>query len=191
KYVDFLYGGNFGTLNADDSQNAFQQYTADAQKCLKHDEEFPDEPKQLLPGEDVRMAGDQLQVSGQVAVMRINELLLHDFMDKNPDATFALEESFPLKSFYSNSVPLGPIMELRATDAQSSFTSERADQLLDYWRDAAQQLISDADSPAGSDPRKTYSKLVSSQAHLLEDHNFTADAEQAYRLPVPTDPSHP
>jgi hypothetical protein len=191
KYVDFLYGGNFGTLNGDDSQNAFQQYMADAQKRLKHDEEFPDEPKQLLPGEDVRMAGAQVQISGQVAVMRINELLLHDFMDKNPDATFALEESFPLRSFYSNSVPLGPIMELRATDAQSSFTSERADQLLDYWRDSAQQLISDADSPEGSDPRKTYSKMVSSQAHLLEDHNFTADAEQAYQLAVQLEPSSP
>ena len=191
KYVDFLYGGNFGTLNGDDSQSAFQKYLADAQRRLKHDEEFPNEPKQILPGEDIRSTDGRLEVSGQVAVMEINELLLQNFMDKNPDATFALEESFPLKSFYSNSVPLGPIMELRAADAQSTFTSERADQVLGYWRDVAQQLISDADSPEGSDPRKTYSKMVSSQAHLLEDHNFTADAEQAYRLAAQLEPGSP
>src|SRR5258708_36306398 len=106
-------------------------------------------------------------------------------MNKNPDASFALEESFPLRSFYSNSAPLGPIMELRAADAQTSFTSERAAQVVDYWGGVAQQLFSDADSPEGSASRKTYSKMVSSQAHLLEDHNFTADAEQAYRLWAP------
>jgi hypothetical protein len=191
KYVDFLYGGNFGTLGEDDSQGAFQKYLADAQKRLKHDEDFPDEPKQMRPGEDVRMIDNRIQVSGQVAVMGINELLLHDFMDKNPDASFALEESFPLTSFYSNSAPLGPIMELRAADAQTTFTSERATQVVDYWREVSQQLMSDADSPEGSAARKTYSKLVSSQAHLLEDHNFTTDAEQAYRLAVQLEPSSP
>jgi Putative Zn-dependent protease, contains TPR repeats len=191
KYVDFLYANNFGTLNESDSQSAFQQYIADAQKRLQHDQEFPNEPKQLLPGEDVRITDGRIEVSGQVAVMGINELLLQDFMKKNPGASFALEESFPMKSFYSDSIPLGPIMELRAADAQSTFTSERADQVLDYWRDVAQQLTSDADSPQGSESRKTYSKMVSSQAHLLEDHNFTADAEQAYRLAAHLEPSSP
>jgi hypothetical protein len=191
KYVDFLYGDNFGTLKEGDSQSAFQQYLADAQKRLKHDQEFPDEPKQIRPGEEIRMTDNRLQVSGQVAVMGINELLLQDFMNRNPDATFALEESFPLKSFYSNSVPLGPIMELRAGDAQNSFTSDRASQVLDYWRGEAQRLLSDPDAPEGSQPRKTYSKMVSSQAHLLEDHNFTTDAEQAYRLATQLEPSSP
>jgi len=191
KYVDYLYGENFGTLKEGDSTGAFQQYMADAQKRLKHDQDFPDEPKQMLPGEDVRMVENRIQVSGQVAVMGINELLLQDFMNKNPDATFALEESFPLRSFYSNSVPLGPIMELRAQDAQSSFTAERAAQVVDYWRDFAQQLVSESDSPEGSAPRKTYSKMISSQAHLLEDRNFLADAEQAYRLAAQLEPSSP
>jgi tetratricopeptide (TPR) repeat protein len=188
KYVDFLYGEDFGTLKDGDSEGAFQKYIADAQKRLKHDQEFPDEPKQLRPGEDVRNADGRFQASGQVAVMGINELLLQDFMNKNPDASFALEESFPLRSLYSNSVPLGPIMELRAQDA---YTSERAGQVLDYWRDVAQQLMSDADAPEGSAVRKTYSKMVSSQANLMADRNFTADAEQAYRLAAQLEPSSP
>jgi hypothetical protein len=188
QYVDYLYGENFGTLRDGDSQSAFQKYIADAQKRLKHDQEFPDEPKQLRPGEDVQITDGRIQVSGQVAVMGINELLLQDFMSKNPDASFALEESFPLRSLYSNSVPLGPIMELRAQDA---YTSERAGQVLDYWRDVAQQLMSDADSPGGSAARKTYSKMVSSQANLMAEHNFMADAEQAYRLAAQLEPSSP
>jgi hypothetical protein len=191
KYVDFLYGGNFGTLNGDDSQSAFQQYMADAQRRLKHDEDFPNEPKQIRPGEDIRNTDGRLEVSGQVAAMAINELLLQDFMNKNPDATFALEESFPLKSFYSNSVPLGPIMELRAADAQTTFNSDTAGQVVDYWRDIAQQLMSDVDVPEGSAARKTYSKMISSQANLMADHNFTADAEQAYRLAAQVEPGSP
>lgn len=188
KYVDFLYGDKFGTLKESDSQSAFEQYLAEAQKRLKHDQEFPNEPKQIRPGEEIQMADNRLQVSGQVAVMGINELLLQDFMNKNPDASFALEESFPLKSFYSNSVPLGPIMELRSQDA---FTSERASQVLDYWRGQAQQLLSDRDDLEGSDPRKTYSKLISSQANLLADHHYSAEAEQAYRLATQLEPSSP
>ena len=188
KYVDFLYGENFGTLKEGDSQGAFQQYIADVQKRLKHDEDFPNEPKQLLPGEDVRITEGRIEVSGQVAVMGINELLLQDFMNKNPDASFALEESFPLRSLYSNSVPLGPIMELRAQD---TYTSERAGQMLNYWRDVAQQLMSDADAPEGSAVRKTYSKMVSTQANLMADHNFASDAEQAYRLAAQLEPSSP
>lgn len=66
-----------------------------------------------------------------------------------------------------------------------------ADQVLNYWRAQAQQLLSDPDAPEGSDPRKTYSKMVSSQANLLADHNFTADAEQAYRLAAQLEPSSP
>jgi len=191
KYVDFLYGDTFGTLRDGDSQSAFQQYIADAQRRLKHDQDFPDEPKQIRPGEDVQNTDGRIQVSGQVAVMGINELLLQDFMNKNPDASFALEESFPMRSFYSNSMPLGPIMELRAQDAQNTFTSERAAQVVDYWRDVAQQLMFDADSPEGSAARKTYSKMVSSQANLMADHNFTDDAEQAYRLAAQLEPSSP
>src|SRR6266566_4772523 len=39
--------------------------------------------------------------------------------------------------------------------------------------------------------RKMYSKMVSSQANLMADHNFTGDAEQAYRLAAQLEPSSP
>ena len=107
QYLDFLYGDRVATLTSEDSQRAFQDYMADAQKRLAHDQQFPDEPKQIRPGEEIRMVDNRVQVSGQVAVMAINENLLRIFMAKNPDLSFALEESFPLKSTYPNAMPLG------------------------------------------------------------------------------------
>jgi hypothetical protein len=74
-YLSFLYGDRFATLTQDDSQHAFQDYLADAQKRLLHDQQFPDEPKQIRPGEDVRTTDNKVQVSGQVAVMAVNEKL--------------------------------------------------------------------------------------------------------------------
>src|SRR5437899_5063592 len=107
------------TLTEEDTQKAFKDYVTDAQKRLDHDQQFPDEPKQIRPGEDIRVIDGKVQVSGQVAVMAINERLLQTLMSKNPDASFAIEESFPFKSTYAGAVPLGPIMELRATDEQN------------------------------------------------------------------------
>src|SRR5678816_2076379 len=100
-------------------------------KRLQHDQQFPDEPKQIRPNEDVRSIDGRIQVSGQVAVMAINEKLLQALMEKNPDASFALEESYSFKNAYANATPLGPIMELRVQDEQSALTAERAAQSLD------------------------------------------------------------
>src|SRR5206468_7992143 len=76
EYANFLYGDRLATLSKEDSQRAFQEYLTDAQKRLTHDQQFPNEPKQVRPGEDIQMVDNRLQVSGQIAVMAINEKLL-------------------------------------------------------------------------------------------------------------------
>jgi hypothetical protein len=164
---------------------------SDAQKRLAHDQQFPDEPKQIRPGEDVQIRDNRVQVSGQVAVMAINERLLTMIMDKNPDAAFALEESFPLKSTYATAVPMGPIMELRVPDSQTAFTQQAAAQAVDYWQTAANQLVNDPETPVDSDPRKAYSKMASAQANLLSDHNFIPEAEQAFKAATEICPTSP
>ena len=135
------------TLATEDSQQVFKDYIADAQKRLAHDQESPQEPKQIRPGEDVRVTDGRVQVSGQVAVMMINEKLLETLMNKNPGLSFALQESFPFKSTYPDAVPLGPIMELRAQDAKATFTADAAAQTLDYWRSTSQQLLANVPRP--------------------------------------------
>jgi hypothetical protein len=182
QYASFLYGDRMATLTSQDSQRAFQDYLTDAQQRLQHDQQFPNEPKQLRAGEDVRVTDNLVQVSGQVAVMSINEKLLQALLQKNPNLTFALEESFPLESTYAGAVPLGPIMELRAPDAPNAFTAERAAQSVDYWRDTAQRLATDPEAPPDSDTRKAYAQMAMAQANLLASHSSSAEAEQTYRL---------
>src|SRR5437588_573613 len=79
----------------EDSQRCFQEYLQDAQKRLSHDQQFPNEPKQIRPGEDVHIVENRVQVSGQIAVMAINGLITKVIFDKNPKTEFYVEESFP------------------------------------------------------------------------------------------------
>jgi hypothetical protein len=120
--------------------------------------------------------------------MAINEKLFQMLMDKNPELSFAMEESFPFQSMYSAAVPLGPIMELRAPSSQEAHSAEAASQAVDYWR-TAQQII--GDSEADSDVRMAYAKMASAQAGLLADHNLNAEADQAYRVATEICPSSP
>src|SRR5262249_41250655 len=154
------------------SQRAFQEYTADAQKRLEHDQQFPDEPKQIRPGENVTTVDGKVQVSGAVAVMAINERLLQMLMQKNPDMSLALQESFPLRGTYANAVPLGPLMELGVNDAQTTFTAERAAQSVDYWRDATQLVLADPQSAGSDTTLKVYSHDIDSTANLLASRGF-------------------
>lgn len=187
KYAEFLYGGRIQTLNDEDSQQAFQNYMTDAQKRFQHDQQFPDEPKQLRPGEDIRMVDNRVQVSGQVAVMSINERLLQKLLEKNPDMPFALEESSSLKSTYAGAAPLGPILELRATSGQNPVSPAQAAQAMDYWSAQAQALA--GEDPA-SDVRKTYAHMAAAQANFFTDQHLNAEAERAYRLASEMSPGY-
>lgn len=189
-YVRFQYGTQLNPLSSDDSQTAFQTYLADAQKRLQHDRDFPNEPKQVRPGEDIQLTDGRVMVSGQVAVMSINELLLQALLQKNPDASFALTESFPLKSFYGEATTLGPVTELRA-DSPNALTPERAAQSLDYWRNTTQQLLADPEAAASGTVRNAYTKLILGQAGLFVDRQLSGEAEQAYQLATSLSPGNP
>jgi hypothetical protein len=190
-YLRFLYGDRMAMLTSEDSQRAFNDYIADATKRLQHDEQCPDEPRQIRPGEDVHRTDGRVQVGGQVAVCYIDELLLQMLMRKNPDAAFALEESFPFRSTYPGATTLGPVMELRSTDPQAALTGERAAQALDYWRTTAQELLSDPETPQGSTVRDAYVKMMLAQANLFLDRNYAAQAEEAMRLATDLSPAGP
>ncbi|MCU0785393.1 MAG: DUF2723 domain-containing protein, partial [Verrucomicrobia bacterium] len=96
----------------DDSQRCFQDYLADAQKRVQHDRDFPNEMRQVKPGEDVKIIENRVQVSGQVAVMAINGLITKVMFDRNPTNEFFVEESFPLDWMYPHLTPFGVIMKI-------------------------------------------------------------------------------
>lgn len=187
EYVRYRFGDRLNALTADDSQAGFRSYIADAQKRLQHDQAFPDVPCQVRPGEDIRVTEGRVQVSGQVAVMAINEQLVKTLLEKNPSLSFALEESFPLESFYAGATLLGPVTELRAE--ATPLTPEMAAQSVDYWRGATATLL--ADSATTDVSRHAYARLILGQANLLQDRQYTSEALQAYQFANQLSPAEP
>jgi hypothetical protein len=111
-YLDYLramYGTKIQIPSKDDSQKCFDDYKADAQRRLQHDQRAPAEPKQIKSGENVRPDG---VISGQIAVMSINGLIAKDIFDRNPDRDFYIEESFPLDWMYPHLEPHGLILKI-------------------------------------------------------------------------------
>ncbi|MGC8744050.1 MAG: protein O-mannosyl-transferase family [Verrucomicrobiia bacterium] len=115
-----------------DSQKAFQDYIEDAQRRLANG--------QLRPGEDVRVEGGRVQVSGQVAVMSINALLTKVIFDRNPDHEFYVEESFPLDWMYPYLTPYGIIMKINRNPVPE-ITDDIIERDHKFWSEYSERLI--------------------------------------------------
>ncbi len=137
--VGAYYSTEIITPTVQDSQIAFQEYIADAQKRLQHDMQFPNEPKQIKPGEDVRVVDNRISVSGQVAVMAINGLLTKVIFDKNPTNEFFVEESFPLDWMYPYLTPYGIIMKINRQPVPE-ITEEMVRKDHDFWSQYSQRF---------------------------------------------------
>jgi hypothetical protein len=136
-YLDYLrsmYGGRIYIPITEDSQKCFQDYMEDAQRRLK--------ANKLRPGEDVKMVDGKVKVSGQVAVMEINGLLVKTIFDRNTNHEFYIEESFPFDWMYPYLEPHGLIMKINRQPL-----SELSDEILerdhDYWSKLVQPMIGD------------------------------------------------
>lgn len=134
EYLRKIYGKRLYIPSVQDSQKAFQDYLSDAQQRLKDGK--------LKPGEDVRTVDGRVQVSGQVAVMEINGLLVKTIVEKNADREFYLEESFPLEWMYPQLSPHGLIFKLHRKPIPALDPSEvRKDSA--YWKKLTGELVGD------------------------------------------------
>ena len=132
-YLQAMYGGKIYTLTDEDLQKSFQDYKTDAQRRLAHDRQFPNEPRQLKPGEEVRLdSNGQIQLAGQMNVIGIRELLTKTIFDKNPGREFYLEESFPLDWMYPYFEPHGLILKINRQPL-TELSDEIVQRDLDYW----------------------------------------------------------
>jgi hypothetical protein len=132
-YLRSMYGGKIHTLTDEDWQKSFQDYTTDAQRRLSHDKQFPNEPRQLMPGEDVRLdTNGQIRLSGQMNVIGIRELLTKTIFDKNPDREFYVVEGFPLDWMYPYLEPHGLIMKINRRPLPA-LSDEIVQRDSDYW----------------------------------------------------------
>jgi hypothetical protein len=178
EYIQYLYGDRLTLPTDEDAKRIFSEYSADARKRLEHDEQFPDEPRQIRHLENVKRDGDKFEVGGPTAVMDINERLLQFILKKNPDLGFALQESFPLKNTYAQANPSGPIMELRARSENEPLPAAAAEESLNYWRNTAAHIF--AETPT-EESRKNYSHMAVAHANLLAHQGHPTAAEQTYQ----------
>jgi len=96
----------------EDHGRCFNEYMMDAQRRLDHDTRFPNEPRQIKPGEEIHQQNGRITINGQIAVMSINALLAKVIFDRNPTNEFYVEESFPLEWMYPYLTPFGVIMKI-------------------------------------------------------------------------------
>jgi beta-lactamase regulating signal transducer with metallopeptidase domain len=149
QYLQTMYGSKLYIPTADDSQNKFAEYLNDAEQRLAHDAQFPNEPHQIKPGENVENTDGSIHVSGQVAVVAINGLLAKLIFDKNPGREFYVEESFPLDWMYPHLEPHGIIMKINR-DALPEMTGDIVKRDQDYWGGIVSGMVGDwlaADTP--------------------------------------------
>lgn len=129
------------TPTPDDSTRCFDEYLEDAQRRLQHDSEHPNEPRQIKPGEDVRVDEQgRVQVSGQVAVMAINGLLTKVIFDNNPSHEFYVEESFALDWMYPYLTPFGVIMKINRHPV-TELTQDVIDKDHAFWSEYSRRTI--------------------------------------------------
>ncbi|HEX4342224.1 MAG TPA: tetratricopeptide repeat protein, partial [Verrucomicrobiae bacterium] len=125
----------------EDSQRCFNDYYSDVMKRYAHDREFPNEPRQMKPGEGADLSPDgKLQISGQVSVMAINGLLTKVIFDHNPTNEFFVEESFPLDWMYPNLTPFGVIMKINR-DPLPELSDEICQRDHEFWSKYSERLI--------------------------------------------------
>ncbi len=141
-YLDYLrgmYGDRLKLPGPEALQLALTNYVKDAERRWQHDRDFPNEPRQIRPGEEVQTVNGRPQASGTTAVMEVNGRLAKDIVEANADKEFYVEESYPINWMYPHLSPIGPILQLhhRSLDTLSEAVALRD---REYWTALTQRL---------------------------------------------------
>ncbi|MGH7952186.1 MAG: M56 family metallopeptidase, partial [Limisphaerales bacterium] len=134
EYLRSMYGEEIYIPTKADSQKCFEDYVADIQKRSAAHE--------LKPGEHIKEDQGRVQISGQVAVMQINGLLVKTIFDQNTNRDFYVEESWPLDWMYPYLEPHGLIMKINRQPL-SELSDEIVQRDHDYWTKTIQPMIGD------------------------------------------------
>ena len=116
----------------EDLQMCYDTYREDFQRRA--------ELGQLQPGEGVQTSGNQMAISGQISVMKINGLLCKVIFDHNPTNEFFVEESFPLDWMYPYETPFGVIMKIHR-DPLPELSDDVFKKDHEFWSEYSQRFI--------------------------------------------------
>ena len=133
KYLRRMYGHRITLPSDADFQLLFMQYVADARERKKQG--------RLKPGEGLTLdSSGRTAVTGQVAVMQVNGLLVRHIFQKNPDLQFYIEQSYPLEWTYPHLEPTGPVLKINR-DPILSMTEEIVARDHEVWNRYCERLI--------------------------------------------------
>ena len=141
-YVRLMYGEKIQVPTKEAQQKVFSDYAQDVARRYRHDQDFPNEPRQIRPGEIVSAEDGGYSLGGVAAVTEINASIIKIMFDKNPDREFYIEEAFPLDWTYPYLEPHGLIMKINRQPLP-----ELSEKIVDadrkYWRNLADGMIGD------------------------------------------------
>jgi len=133
EYIRLIYGGKLKLPAIDDLRKAVRDYSQDAEARYK--------AGKLKPGEHVHLTAEgRAQVSGAVAVMGINGLLVKQIFQDNPTREFFIEESYPLDWMYPQLEPHGLIMKLNRKPL-GRLGEETVQKDFDFWNRQAADAV--------------------------------------------------
>lgn len=143
EYLRGMYGAKIYVPTTNELNQCFSNYMEDTEQRLHHDQNFPKEPRQMKPGEDIMVdSTNGFQARGQVAVMGINALMAKLIFDHETNREFYVEESFPLDWMYPHLKPHGLIMKLNREPLK-----ELPDELIredrEFWSARVAQVLGD------------------------------------------------
>jgi hypothetical protein len=141
-YLRAMYGQSLSVPAREDSLHCSEDYMKEARARWKHDQDFPKEPRQLKPDEEVRIVNGHFELSGPGVISGINGLLARLIFDQNPKREFYLEESAPVEWMYPRLAPHGLIMKIHRAPL-ASLTPEMLAQDRLFWLAQAKGLIGD------------------------------------------------
>jgi tetratricopeptide (TPR) repeat protein len=139
-YLRYLYGGRLQIPTTNEFQECYAAYQSDITLRMEHDKLHPNEPRQVLPGEELTAQGGTLQITGLSAVMRVNGLIAKKVFDENPGREFYVEESFPLEWMKPYLTPSGIILKINRQPVPE-ITPETMDADHKFWGGVAERTI--------------------------------------------------
>ena len=176
-YLDYLrsmYGGKIFTLMDEDLEKSIRDYTTNALRRLVHDKQFPGEPKQVMPGEEIKLdANGRILLNNQMNVIGIRALLAKIIFDQNSNREFYIEEGFPLEWMYPYLEPHGMIFKLNRQPL-STLSDDTVRRDREYWTQLVAPMIGDWLKP---DTTVADIAAFAEKVHVKKDLNgFTGDA---------------
>ena len=165
RYVRDMYGPRIQLPGTNECRQIMDAVSADALRRSQHDHDFPNEPKQLPPGENVRIVDGKPELQGLASYVACNASIAKAIFDENPGREFYVEQSWPLEWMLPYLSPHGPILKLnRQPLAAISADDIKADTA--YWSAKLAQLQGNSKFSGTDYVGKTYAHLRAAIASL-------------------------